>query len=105
MNAYNGFSGAQRGKASAWLLKMYRSGQIERPAECCACGQREGVLHHHAEDYSEPFGPHLTAYPICIRCHMKLHRRHKDPVAWKLYCDEIEQASGNNILREMLREP
>lgn len=75
MKSYNGFSPEQREKAQAWLRRQWDAGELERPKKCCACGQTDGVLDAHAEDYSEPFGPHISEFPLCYLCHMMVHCR------------------------------
>jgi hypothetical protein len=49
---YNGFSGCQRDRAQRWLNKEWDAGGLARSSECVACGQTEGVIQAHAEDYS-----------------------------------------------------
>lgn len=86
MNSYNGFSGAQRMKAQRWLNEMWGRGLLARPSECTACGQTEGVIDAHTEDYSEPFAAGKTdQWPLCYRCHMMLHCRFSAPVAFQRY--------------------
>lgn len=75
MKGYNGFSPEQRDKAQAWLRRQWDAGALERPTVCVACGQTQGIFDGHAEDYTEPFGPHLQAWPLCYLCHMMLHCR------------------------------
>jgi len=52
---------------------------------CDACGQTEGPIEAHSEDYSEPFGDHIGCFGLCYRCHMVIHTRGKDPEAWATY--------------------
>lgn len=85
MNSYNGFSPAQRMKAQRWLNEQWDSGALPRPSKCCACGQTKGIIHAHAEDYSEPFGDHTHAYHLCYRCHITLHCRFRNRAAWNRY--------------------
>jgi hypothetical protein len=84
MKSYNGFSGAQRDRAQNWLRTQWRDGR-PRPIKCCACGQDLGVIHAHAEDYSEPFGDQTDEFPMCYRCHIMLHCRFQHPEAWDRY--------------------
>lgn len=93
MNAYNGFSPNQRNKAQAWLNTQWRSGALQRPQQCCACGQAHGILDAHAEDYSEPFAAGKTdEFHLCFRCHMMVHCRYRNWAAWERYKQAI--ASG-----------
>lgn len=91
MNSYNGFSPTQRYKALAYHKKQIASGAKEaRPHKCDGCGTRFGFLAWHSEDYSEPFGPHIGEYGLCYRCHMQIHCRFRNPIAFQNYADMIE---------------
>lgn len=96
MNSYNGFSPDQRNRADAWLKEQWRAG-LPRPSRCVICGQTQGIIDAHAEDYSEPFGPHIYEYDLCYACHLMLHCRFRSPQAWAEYL--------NVILRSGLRHP
>lgn len=94
MTYYNGFSPAQRTKAQRWLNEQWEAGAFPRPSKCCACGQTKGIIHAHAEDYSEPFGAHTHAYHLCYRCHITLHCRFRSRSSWEKY-KEILRAGYN----------
>ena len=86
MNSYNGFTPSQRVKAQNWLNKQWANGTLARPAKCCACGQTEGLIDAHAEDYSEPFEAGKTdQFHLCRKCHMHVHRRFANPQSWLRY--------------------
>lgn len=86
MKDYNGFSAAQRRKAQAWLNRQWRSGSMTRPRICQACGQDQGIIDAHAEDYSEPFAAGKTdQYHLCFRCHMMVHCRFRNMERWRSY--------------------
>lgn len=86
MNSYNGFSPTQRMKALHWSRAERAAGRRKPAAEkCMACGQTQGLIQFHSEDYSEPFGPHIGAYEFCYRCHIVLHCRHRNPAGWERY--------------------
>lgn len=90
MNPYNGFTGDQRNRAQRWLNSQWAAGHFPRPAQCCACGQADGIIDAHAEDYSEPFRHGKTdQYPLCFVCHMMVHCRFKNPAAWDRYRELI----------------
>ncbi len=89
MNPYNGFTSAQRLKALNWLKGEYSSGRRRPPAVCDACGQKEGPIEAHSEDYSFPYGDHIGRYGVCYRCHMMIHCRFKNPDAWNAYKREL----------------
>jgi hypothetical protein len=85
MNSYNGFTPAQRNRAQTWLRDQWARGLRPRPSVCCACGQDQGVIDAHAEDYSEPFGDQTDRYPLCYRCHMMVYCRFWNQEAWSKY--------------------
>jgi hypothetical protein len=93
MRDYNGFTGAQRLRALAWVRPQYADGTRERAKVCDACGQTEGVLDRHSEDYSEPFGDHIGAFGLCYTCHMMVHCRFNAPAAWKLYRTAVREGA------------
>ncbi len=90
MNPYNGFTPWQRTKALNWSNAEKAAGRRPaKPSACECCGQKKGVLDFHSEDYSEPFGPHISQYQLCFRCHMVLHCRQNNPAAFKFYREAI----------------
>jgi hypothetical protein len=100
VKSYNGFTPAQRNKAQGWLNAQWSSGSLARPAECCACGQTGGVIHAHAEDYSEPFAAGKTdEYHLCYRCHMMVHCRFSGAFAWQRYKRAINSGVRYAALR------
>ena len=101
MKHYNGFTGQQRAKAQEWLNGQWRAGTLKRPSRCCACGQEKGVLHAHAEDYSEPFRAGKTdQYHLCYACHMMVHCRFgRGAEAFARYADLL--ARGRRVLAFM----
>ena len=64
---------------------------LARPSKCVACGQTEGVIDAHAEDYSEPFRAGVTdGFHLCFVCHMMVHCRHRNRVQWATYRQWVE---------------
>lgn len=89
MNSYNGFSPAQRLTALKWFKGEESAGRRARQKVCDACGQTEGRIEPHSEDYSEPFGDHIGAFGLCYPCHMIIHCRFRNPRAWGVYRDHV----------------
>lgn len=85
---YNGFSPQQRARGGNYYNKQKKAG-LRNPTVCQACGQTGGV-NGHSEDYSEPFGPHIGEYELCYTCHMMVHCRTRNPLAWKAYREAVE---------------
>jgi hypothetical protein len=85
MNYYNGFSPRQRLDALRWFNAERAAGRRENPSSCDACGQTEGHISGHSEDYSFPYGDHIGRFGVCYRCHMMIHCRFKNAEAWETY--------------------
>jgi hypothetical protein len=85
LKTYNGFDHNQRMKGYRWLQGEYAAGRRARPTVCDACGQDEGPIEAHSENYSSPFGDHIGRHGLCYRCHMAIHTREKNPEAWTAY--------------------
>jgi len=99
MNFYNGFTPNQRLKALAWLKRQYAAGTRTPPSSCDACGQTDGVIEPHDEDYSEPYGDHTGSIGVCYRCHMMIHCRFKNPDGWKQYRAAVRRGLRFEALR------
>lgn len=92
MNWYNSFSPAQRQAAFNWLKAEYAAGRRVRPVKCDACGQTQGLIEPHSEDYAgPPYGDHIGAFGLCYRCHMMIHCRFRSRQAWDLYRQAIRE--------------
>ena len=90
MKSYNGYTAAQRNKAQAWLNSQWRAGKLAKPTVCHACGQDQGVIDAHAEDYSEPFAAGKTDQNhLCFQCHMMLHCRFRNLDKWRWYKEAV----------------
>jgi hypothetical protein len=87
---YNGFSPDVRMESYRWLQAEIAAGRIEPPSGCQVCGQTDGHLDYHTEDYSRPFGANIHAYQLCFLCHMTLHVRHRMPANWQSYIESLE---------------
>lgn len=81
LSDYNGFPGKMREASLRRVHKLWDSGEVPRPEKCEACGQTEGTIHGHSEDYSDD---HIHL-PLCITCHLILHMRWQQPTLWELY--------------------
>jgi hypothetical protein len=84
---YNGFSGPERDRLGRWQYAQFKSGRLKRPGRCTACGQDEGIIDAHVEDYSEPYElpKSVYEYALCYRCHMMVHCRFNNRRAWERY--------------------
>ncbi|MFD1145958.1 hypothetical protein [Saccharothrix hoggarensis] len=85
LSTYNGFSGRQREQVQRWLNEQWDSGELPRPSVCVACGQIEGIIDGHLENYDEP-----TSYvDLCVTCHLLLHMRFRRAAAWLRYRERV----------------
>jgi hypothetical protein len=91
VNSYNGFSPEQRYRALDWLKGEYKAGRRHPPTVCDACGQTEGIIEAHSEDYSDPFGDNIGAFGLCYRCHMAIHCRFRNRQAWDAYRQALRE--------------
>lgn len=106
MSSYKGWTGEQR-KASLRLTnKAKQLGLLEEPKKCKFCGQEKGILHTHNENYGVTLElvPKMIAgtateeeiqkvkdvlWPICWRCHMIWHSKHRAPQQVEKYFEEV----------------
>lgn len=93
MSPYNGFLPAQRNRADLWLKSQIAQCTLQPPSKCDACGQTRGRIDYHAEDYSEPFGPHLHQYQLCFACHLLWHGKRRRPAGWQAYLNNLRQGA------------
>lgn len=103
MKSYNGFTATERMNAFRWLkLEIAAGRKPKSPTSCDVCGQSEGSLMWHSEDYSFPYGKHIGHYGLCYICHMMIHCRFNNPLKWDEYKSKItegfkyEAYKGNN---------
>lgn len=95
LRTYNGFGHHERMKVGRWQNEQYAKG-VPRPTTCCACSATEGRFTHHCEDYSEPYGPHIWAFPMCVQCHNVLHGRFSEHgrIRWDARRAELRRKNG-----------
>ena len=82
MDWYNGYSPQERnamGRAAA-------PAAVRQPP-CAICGDpNPPKMQTHAEDYSKLYRwEPPAAYPICTRCHSRLHSRFSAPQSWQSF--------------------
>lgn len=90
MKSYNGFTPEQRYQGDAILKDAISKGVIPAPntRRCCLCGQAEGILHYHNEDYT-PEHVVTDARVVCWRCHMMIHSRFRHPQSFAKYMIQV----------------
>lgn len=83
------FTAVQRNAGDKLIKEAIADGRLKQLTECtCSqCGQDEGIIHYHTEDYDNPVE---TAEPWCWRCHMMWHSRYRAPKAALRYFEKIK---------------
>lgn len=110
MRNYKGWSGDFRKESLKLTNKAKKMGWIANPSKCNRCGQTEGILHLHNEDYDvtyytlkevfDRFPISITTEEkekvnsvleqICWRCHMLHHSVRRNKQAVEKYFEEIK---------------
>lgn len=88
MKDYNGFTPAQRNEGDRIIKKAIADGILPPPTKCRICGQTEGIMHYHAENY-EPDKILKSCRSLCWRCHLVFHSRFRAPEQAKKYFKEV----------------
>ena len=102
LGIYNGFTPEERDQAGRWKKQAAKQGLYHYPTKCLACGQTEGAIDGHWEDYSPPFSED-TDIPLCRRCHLMVHVRLKQSSAWKAYRELIKAGWQGPPIRNQMR--
>ena len=95
MKSYKGFSGVQRMASYKLTMRSVEEGLVPVAVKCNRCGQTEGTLQYHNEDYDQ----YLDVEPICLRCHLVHHSEHRAPVACAKYWSTIKEGKMWEPLR------
>jgi hypothetical protein len=85
LGTYNGHSGEKRERVQRWLETQWTAGYVARPSCCIVCGQTEGAIHAHLEDYDAPW----SYVELCITCHLVLHSRFRRKPVWFEYLAQV----------------
>jgi hypothetical protein len=82
MDWYNGYSPNERN-----AMGRAPSPPDARKPPCAMCGDpTPAKMQTHAEDYSMPYRWEApAAYPVCLRCHSRLHARFDSPQRWRSF--------------------
>ena len=88
MKTYKQWSSEERQKMYQLTKRLLAEQGIPlKPPKCNRCGQTEGIIEYHNNDYSHP-----TKYlePLCYRCHMAIHCEDRVPEAVKKYFEQVK---------------
>lgn len=88
MKSYKGWTPAQRRESLKKTKEAIKNGEIPPPTKCNRCGQTEGIIQYHNEDYSHP-----TKYleQLCWTCHMMHHSKRRTPISVVMYFDNVAE--------------
>ena len=109
MRNYKQWTAEFRKQSLKYTNRAKKMGWIQNPKCCNRCGQTEGILHLHNEDYDATYYTLHEAFQrfpiqitkeehkiindaleeICWRCHMMHHSKHRRPQAVENYFKEI----------------
>ncbi len=110
MKSYKKWSAEFRKASLKHTQRAQKMGWIKYPKQCNRCGQTEGIIHTHNEDYDVTFytledvfnrfpisiEPHeieklkSVLEPLCWRCHMMHHSKRRNPKAVEGYFQQVQ---------------
>jgi hypothetical protein len=83
MRTYNGYLSEERSAVGNYQRKRLAEGRFQNPDRCDICNvshkETGKKIDRHNENYTVP----MAFYPLCQRCHQRLHRRFENWEAWK----------------------
>jgi len=88
MNHYKGWTPTQRHNSYEKTKKAIRDGVIPPSTVCERCGETEGKIMYHNEDYSDPI-KYLES--LCWTCHMMHHNYKRNPKSHKRYFEKVAE--------------
>lgn len=109
MRHYKGWTPEFRQANLKLVNRAKEMGWVKPPKKCRRCGQREGILHLHCEDYDVSHKILSTAFrrfparlfaqdfekldevlePICWTCHMMHHSEYRAKYAVRKYFESV----------------
>lgn len=110
MASYKHWSSEFRNKSYSLTTRAKKLGWIKAQDKCERCGQEEGIIHLHNEDYDvtyntlrevfdrkpvsiteeEKTNVNAVLFVWCWRCHMMHHTMHRNPVKVKEYFAAVD---------------
>lgn len=86
MKDYNGWPGKLRDKVGRQIKRAIEKGELAAPSKCERCGQTEGTIDYHTENYGDAFN---NLEQLCYKCHRKVHDAERFPEACARYWEDI----------------
>jgi hypothetical protein len=77
MKPYKGYTPAQRMAVCPLLDEARADGRLPEPNKCSTCGQTEGSIGYHSDDYAHETLIENTRV-LCYSCHMVHHIYHNN---------------------------
>jgi len=78
MKPYKGFSPVERIQGQRVIEKAVAEGRYPKAERCSSCGQKDGRLDYHADDYNLETILEQTRI-LCYNCHITHHILHNNP--------------------------
>ena len=108
---YNGFKGDLRDKSGQFVDLLIRDGYLPPATKCYLCGQTEGKIVYHLEDYTDVMN---IETPMCFMCHLTLHccrsgtneyRGEERKAYWEMYKDAVKHGYCKRLydVRELFK--
>jgi len=88
MKSYKQWSANDRHVSYEKTKKAIREGVIPPATVCQCCGQDEGKIMYHNEDYSDPI---KYLIPLCWTCHMMLHSKYRTPKSYTKFFKDVKE--------------
>ena len=73
LSNYKKWTGKEREASYKITKKAMKDGTLPMPTKCNRCGQTEGRIDYHSENYDDPIN---GLESICMKCHLCLHREY-----------------------------
>jgi hypothetical protein len=83
---YKQWTGAERAASLAKTKAAIAAKIIPPASKCKICGQTDGIIQYHNEDYSDPI---KYLRQSCWRCHMMHHSERRATETVKAYFDAV----------------
>jgi hypothetical protein len=87
---WKGFDHKQRMAGTKIIDTAIRLGKLRPPAKGIRCGQTDGEIIYHTDNYS-PDQILNCLEEVCWQCHYRIHNEHRFPESCKKYWEDIAQ--------------
>lgn len=77
LSNYKKWTGKEREASYKITKKAISDGIIPPPTKCNRCGQTEGRIDYHSENYDDPIN---GLEQLCMKCHLRHHREYNKSI-------------------------